>query len=88
MLHKEGTTTNNFLMKTNQTNNEIRPSTYTLLVRSEEKVRGLFETIIYGIFILSAFAAISDFVLQPIDLPLATLPPTASVIHVEPPVRS
>ena len=55
---------------TKNTNTEIQESTYALLVRSEEKERSLFETIAYGVCILSAVAAISQFVLQPINLPV------------------
>ncbi len=87
-LHKEGFVTNNFLMKTNQINNEIQESTYAMLVRSEEKGRGLFETIVYGLFILSAVAAIGQFVLQPVNLPTDALPQTASLTQVDLPARS
>ena len=66
-------------MKTNQTNNEVHESTYALLVRSEDKERNLFETIVYGLFVLSAVAAIWQFAHQPINLPLATMPETASI---------
>lgn len=69
-------------MNTNQTNNEIHESTYALLVRSEEKERGLFETIAYGLFILSAVAAIWQFAQQPVNLPLDTMPQTASATQV------
>jgi hypothetical protein len=68
-------------MKSNETNNEVHESTYALLVRSEEKERSLFETIAYGLFILSAVAAIWQFAQQPINLPLATVPQTVSVTH-------
>jgi hypothetical protein len=66
-------------MKSIETNNEVHESTYALLVRSEEKERSLFETIAYGLFILSAVAAIWQFAHQPINLPLATMPETASI---------
>lgn len=66
-------------MNTSQTTNEIHESTYALLVRSEEKERGLLETIAYGLFILSAVAAIWQFAQQPINLPLDAMPRTASV---------
>ena len=66
-------------MKTNQSSNEVRESTYALLVRSEEKERSLFETIAYGLFILSAVAAIWQFAQQPVNLPVGALPRTASV---------
>jgi hypothetical protein len=66
-------------MKTNQPNNEIHESTYALLVRSEDKERSLFETIAYGLFILSSVAAIWQFALQPVDLPRSASPQTAVV---------
>ena len=69
-------------MNTSQTNNEIHESTYALLVRSEEKERSLFETIAYGLFILSAVAAIWQFAQQPFNLPLAAMPQTASATQV------
>jgi hypothetical protein len=69
-------------MKTNQPDNKIHESIYTLLVRSEEKERSLLETIAYSLLILSAVAAIWQFVQQPINLPLATLPRTASSTQV------
>lgn len=67
----------------NQTNNEIHESTYALLVRSEEKERSLLETIAYGLFILSAVAAIWQFAQQPINLPLDAMPQTASVTSAQ-----
>ena len=54
-------------MKTSQPNNNVEESTYALLVRSEEKKRGLFETIVYGLVILSAIAAILQFADQPVS---------------------
>ena len=53
-------------MKTNQPNNNVEESTYALLVRSEEKKRALFETIVYGLIILSTVAAILQFADQPV----------------------
>ena len=53
-------------MKTSQPNNNTEESTYALLVRSEDKKRALLETIVYGLVILSALAAILQFVDQPI----------------------
>ena len=70
-------------MKTNESLNEVRESTYTLLVRSEEKERSLFETIAYGLFILSAVAAIWQFAQQPVNLPVGALPRTVSVTPAE-----
>ena len=71
------------LMKTSQENNEIHESTYALLVRSEEEKRSLFEMIAYGVFILSAVAAIWQFAHQPVNLPLATMPRTVSVTQAD-----
>ncbi len=53
-------------MKTNQPNDKGEESTYALLVRSEDKKRVLFETIVYALVILSALAAILQFVDQPV----------------------
>ena len=61
-------------MKTNKPLNEGEETTYSLLVRSEEKTRAIFETIIYGLIILSAIAAILQFAAQPDPFPLASLP--------------
>lgn len=49
-------------MKTNEANNKRKGSTYSLLVRSEEKKRALIEVVVYGLVILSAMAAILEFV--------------------------
>ena len=48
-------------MKTNEPNNKREESTYSLLVRSEEKRRSLIEVVVYGLVILSAVAAILEF---------------------------
>jgi hypothetical protein len=53
-------------MKTSQPNNNVEESTYALLVRSEDKTRALFETIVYGLITLSALAAILQFADQPV----------------------
>jgi hypothetical protein len=45
-------------------NNESE-STYALLVRSEEKGRGMMEMVVYALCILSAIATIWQFVGQP-----------------------
>jgi hypothetical protein len=50
-------------------------STYALLVRSEEKERGLLETVLYALFILSAVAAICQFAQQPVNVPAAGFQP-------------
>ena len=48
-------------MKTNQPDNKREESTYSLLVRSEEKKRSFIEVVVYGLVILSAVAAILEF---------------------------
>jgi hypothetical protein len=53
-------------MKTSQPNNNVGKSTYALLVRSEDKKRALLETVVYGLAILSALAAILQFADQPV----------------------
>ena len=66
-------------MKANEPNNEVEESSYALLVRSEEKKRTYFETIIYSLILLSAVAAILQFAEQPDPLPLSALPGSAVV---------
>jgi len=66
-------------MNTIQSPNEVEESTYSLLVRSNEKKRGMFETIIYTLMILCAVAAIVQFVDQRDSPPLTALPISASV---------
>lgn len=53
-------------MKTNEPIKKVGESIYSLLVHSEEKKRALFETIVYGLVILSAVAAILQFAEQPV----------------------
>ena len=50
-------------------NNE-NESTYSLLVRSEEKGRSIMETVLYALFGLSAIVSIWQFAQQPNPLPL------------------
>ena len=61
-------------MKTNKPSNEIEESAYSLLVRSEDKKRAYFETIVYALILLSAVAAILQFAQQSDPLPLTALP--------------
>lgn len=56
-------------------------STYTLLVRSEEKGRGILETALYTLFILSAVASIWQFAQQPVNVPAAGLLPSPDVAY-------
>ena len=69
----------------NQTNsmNTTNKSTYALLVRSEEKERGLLEIVVYSLFILSAVAAIVQFASQPVKLMVDPVRTTTSAAHVE-----
>jgi hypothetical protein len=60
-------------MKTNKPPSEVEESTYALLVRSEEKKRAIFETIVYGLIIVGTIAAILQFADQPDPLPLTSL---------------
>jgi len=53
-------------------NNEAQ-STYALLVRSEEKGRGMMEAVVYALCILSAVAAIWQFIGQPAPVSYETL---------------
>ena len=48
-------------MKTNEPNNYREESTYSLLVRTEERKRATVEVITYGAIALSALAAIWEF---------------------------
>jgi hypothetical protein len=49
------------------TNNQFE-STYALLVRSEEKGRGVLEAVLYVAFILSAVLLIWEFAHSPVDI--------------------
>jgi hypothetical protein len=64
-LDKAGTPRRLKIMK-----NEAQ-STYALLVRSEEKGRGMMEAVVYALCILSAVAAIWQFIGQPTPDPFA-----------------
>lgn len=56
-------------MKQNILSKEGFESTYALLVRSEEKERGMFEDMAYLVFILSAIFSIWHVAQQPVELP-------------------
>ena len=66
-------------MKTNQSLNQARKSTYALLVRSEEKERGLFETIVYTLLVLSAVIGIWQFAYLRVPAPFANTAATQVV---------
>jgi hypothetical protein len=55
------------LTKANIMNNQFE-STYGLLVRSEEKGRGVLEIVVYAVFILSIVSAIWQFAQTPLKV--------------------
>ena len=57
-------------------------STYALLVRSEEKGRGMMEAVVYALCILSAVAAIWQFIGQPAPVSYETLVSPAQPVPV------
>ena len=68
-------------MKTNSLSTEGFESTYALLVRSEEKERGVFEGAAYVVFILSALFSIWTVAQQPVELPKDGVIHTTSIVH-------
>ncbi|HVF73239.1 MAG TPA: hypothetical protein VM940_16675 [Chthoniobacterales bacterium] len=58
-------------MKTNQARNQVKKSTYAMILQSEEKERGLFETLIYSLLVLSAVVGIWQFAHLRIPTPFA-----------------
>jgi hypothetical protein len=62
-------------MKTTFTNPETFESTYALLVRSEEKQRSRFETLVYTVLAVSTMFAVLQFGRQAAMMP-------ASIAHV------
>jgi len=72
-------------MKTNNPSRKLK-STYSMLVQSEEKERNVFETLVYGVIVLSAVVAIWQVAHQPIKVPFtdqaqASAAQTAVVSH-------
>jgi hypothetical protein len=59
--------------------NNPNESTYALIVRSdsEEKGRGVLESVLYVFFLLSAVFAILQFAHQPVNVPAAGYRPSA-----------
>ena len=51
------------------TENQKRQSTYSMLGRSQETDRSIFETVIYALFILCAIFSVWQFVQQPVTMP-------------------
>ena len=62
-------------MKAISTGSEVFESTYALIVRSEEKQRSRFETLIYTLLIVSTTFAVSQFCRQAAMMP-------SSIAHV------
>ena len=60
-------------MKKNTLSAEGFESTYALLVRSEDKERGIFEGAVYFAVVLSALFSLWQVAKQPIELPLTTV---------------
>ena len=58
-------------MKTIATNEEPFESTYALIVRSEEKQRSRFETLIYTLLVVSSLLALSQFGREAATLPMS-----------------
>jgi hypothetical protein len=75
-LDKAGTPQRLKIMK-----NEAQ-STYALLVRSEEKGRGMMEAVVYALCILSALAAIWQFIVQPAPVSYESLGAPAQPVPV------
>jgi hypothetical protein len=59
--------------------NTSHESTYALLVRSEEKSRGILETILYALFILGVISSIWQFAQHPVKIPARGLEGPACV---------
>jgi hypothetical protein len=66
-------------MKTNESLNQVQRSTYAMLVQSEE--RGLFETVVYGLLVLSAVVGIWQFASQRVPAPFETPEPATVAAH-------
>lgn len=60
--------------QTNIMNNQFE-STYSLLVRSEEKGRGILEIVVYAAFILSVAFSIWQFAETPLKVPAPAADP-------------
>jgi len=60
--------------KPNIMNNQFE-STYALLLRSEEKGRGVLEILIYAVFILGVGLSIWQFAQTPLKIPASGLEP-------------
>ena len=73
-------------MKAISTDPEMFESTYALLVRSEEKQRSRFETLVYSVLIATTVLAVSQFGSQTIKMSVPTAR-TSSIVSVAAPHR-
>lgn len=62
----------------------LRESTYALLVRSEEKERGVFEMIAYALLLTCALTSMWQLARQPITLPVQLGGVSAHIAHAKP----
>ena len=69
-------------MKTTTTSPDGFESTYALLMRSEEKQRSRFETLVYTVLIAASIVAVSQFGREAMVMPASIVKtsPTAAVI--------
>ena len=68
-------------MKQKNISTEGFESTYSLLVRSEEKERGMFEGAVYLVIVLSAVFSIWQVAQEPVALPTSGVIRTASFVQ-------
>jgi hypothetical protein len=80
-LHKEGLQPGN--PYEDNSNKRRNPRIDLRFARAIGRRKALLEIIAYGLFILSVVAAIWQFASQPVNLPLATMPRTVSVIQAD-----
>ena len=67
-------------MKTNKSLKPVQKSTYALLVREEEKERGLFETLVYSLLVVSAVIGIWQFAHLRVPTPFAASQPAVAAV--------
>ena len=70
--------------------NKQSQSTYALIVRSEEKGRGVLEVLVYTVFILGVVLSIWQFAQTPLKIPATGLEPCVAcdATTTPPPVGS
>ena len=66
-------------MKRESTDPEGFESTYALIVRSEEKQRSRFETLVYALLVISTLFAVSQFGREAITMPANVVRSTTPV---------